>query len=140
MKEQKDKLKGKEILVDLAKEYIKDENQIIDFNAENKLTILRLKLYQKNMFNNSKENKDIIFEYINSYDKNVLRKMRGEEINNLTVFTSLYIDEDVSKEIRNELKFKMRLYDIDKVKVKRNMNFYEEPKFNKFNIHQFINK
>ena len=55
------------------------------------------------MFNNSKENKDIIFEYINSYDKNVLRKMRGEEINNLTVFTSLYIDEDVSKEIRNEV-------------------------------------
>jgi len=140
LEEKKDKLKGKEILVDLAKEYIKDENQKIEFNEDNKLTNLRLKLYQKNMYNNSKENKDIIFEFIHSYDKNALRKMSGEEINNLIVFTTLFTDEDGSKEIRNELNKEMRLYNIDKVKVKRNMNFYEKQKFNKLNIHQFIKK
>ena len=140
LEEKKDKLKGKEILIDLAKEYIKDENQKIEFNEDNKLTILRLKLYQKNMYNNSKENKDIIFEFIHNYDKNALRKMSGEEINNLIVFTTLFTDEDGSKDIRNELNKEMRLYNIDKVKVKRNMNFYEKPKFNKLNIHQFIKK
>ena len=140
LEEQKNKLKGKEIVVNLAEKYIKDENQIIEFNGENKLNDLRFKLYQKNLFNNSKENKDIIFEFINSHDKNYLRKMSGEEINNLIVFTTLYIDEDGSKEIRNELNLKMRLYNIDKIEVKRNMNFYEKQKFNKLNIHQFIKK
>ena len=140
LEEQKNKLKGKEIVVNLADKYIKDENQIIEFNGENKLNDLRFKLYQKNLFNNSKENKDIIFEFINSHDKNYLRKMSGEEINNLIVFTTLYIDEDGSKEIRNELNLKMRLYNIDKIEVKRNMNFYEKQKFNKLNIHQFIKK
>jgi peptide alpha-N-acetyltransferase len=130
LQEKKDALKGKEIIIDKVNEYIKDENQIEEYKEPNKLINLKIKLYQKNLFENSKENNDIIFEYVNCQDKKQLRKLRGEEINNLMIFSALYTDEEGIKELKNKLKEKMKLINVDEKEIARNLNFYEDKKFN----------
>ena len=130
LQEKKDALKGKEIIIDKVNEYIKDENQIEEYKEPNKLMNLKIKLYQKNLFENPKENNDIIFEYVNCQDKKQLRKLRGEEINNLMIFSALYIDEEGIKELKNKLKEKMKLINVDEKEIARNLNFYEDKKFN----------
>ena len=130
LKENNDKLKGKEIIVNLAEEYIKDNNEINEFKEENKLMNIRIKLYQKNLFNYAKENNDIIFDYINSQSKNELRKLKGEEINDFLVFSALYTDEEGIQEIKNKLNEKMKLINVDEKEIIRNLNFYEDKKFN----------
>jgi peptide alpha-N-acetyltransferase len=130
LQEKKDVLKGKEIIIDKVNEYIKDENQIEEYKEPNKLMNLKIKLYQKNLFENPKENNDIIFEYVNCQDKKQLRKLRGEEINNLMIFSALYTDEEGIKELKNKLKEKMKLINVDEKEIARNLNFYEDKKFN----------
>ena len=130
LQEKKDALKGKEIIIDKVNEYIKDENQIEEYKEPNKLMNLKCKLYQKNLFENPKENNDIIFEYVNCQDKKQLRKLRGEEINNLMIFSALYTDEEGIKELKNKLKEKMKLINVDEKEIARNLNFYEDKKFN----------
>ena len=130
LQEKKDALKGKEIIIDKVNEYIKDENQIEEYKEPNKLMNLKIKLYQKNLFENPKENNDIIFEYVNCQDKKQLRKLRGEEINNLMIFSALYTDEEGIKELKNKLKEKMILINVDEKEIARNLNFYEDKKFN----------
>ena len=130
LQEKKDALKGKEIIIDKVNEYIKDENQIEEYKEPNKLMNLKIKLYQKNLFENPKENNDIIFEYVNCQDKKQLRKLRGEEINNLMIFSALYTDEEGIKELKNKLKEKMKLINVDEKEIARNLNFYEDKKFN----------
>ena len=130
LQEKKDALKGKEIIIDKVNEYIKDENQIEEYKEPNKLMNLKIKLYQKNLFENPKENNDIIFEYVNCQDKKQLRKLRGEEINNLMIFSALYTDEEGVKELKNKLKEKMILINVDEKEIARNLNFYEDKKFN----------
>ena len=82
----KDNLKGKEIVVDLAKEYIQEENKKIEYKEETKLDNIRIKLYQKNSFYSPKENKEMVIECINGYEPKALRKMKGEELYNLIIF------------------------------------------------------
>ena len=130
LQEKKDALKGKEIIIDKVNEYIKNENQIEEYKEPNKLMNLKIKLYQKNLFENPKENNDIIFEYVNCQDKKQLRKLRGEEINNLMIFSALYTDEEGIKELKNKLKEKMKLINVDEKEIARNLNFYEDKKFN----------
>ena len=130
LKENNDKLKGKEIIVNLAEEYIKDNNEINEFKEENKLMNIRIKLYKKNLFNNPKENNEIIFDYINTQSKNELRKLKGEEINDFFVFSVLYTDDEGIQEIKNKLNEKMKLINVDKKEIIRNLNFYEDKKFN----------
>ena len=130
LQEKIDALKGKEIIIDKVNEYIKDENQIEEYKEPNKLMNLKIKLYQKNLFENPKENNDIIFEYVNCQDKKQLRKLRGEEINNLMIFSALYTDEEGIKELKNKLKEKMKLINVDEKEIARNLNFYEDKKFN----------
>ena len=130
LQEKRDALKGKEIIIDKVNEYIKDENQIEEYKEPNKLMNLKCKLYQKNLFENPKENNDIIFEYVNCQDKKQLRKLRGEEINNLMIFSALYTDEEGIKELKNKLKEKMKLINVDEKEIARNLNFYEDKKFN----------
>ena len=130
LQEKKDALKGKEIIIDKVNEYIKDENQIEEYKEPNKLMNLKIKLYQKNLFENPKENNDIIFEYVNCQDKKQLRKLRGEEINNLMIFSALYTDEEGIKELKNKLKEKMKLINVDEKEIARNLNFFEDKKFN----------
>ena len=130
LQEKKDALKGKEIIIDKVNEYIKDENQIEEYKEPNKLMNLKIKLYQKNLFENPKGNNDIIFEYVNCQDKKQLRKLRGEEINNLMIFSALYTDEEGIKELKNKLKEKMKLINVDEKEIARNLNFYEDKKFN----------
>ena len=130
LQEKIDALKGKEIIIDKVNEYIKDENQIEEYKEPNKLMNLKIKLYQKNLFENPKENNDIIFEYVNCQDKKQLRKLRGEEINNFMIFSALYTDEEGIKELKNKLKEKMKLINVDEKEIARNLNFYEDKKFN----------
>ena len=130
LEEKKDTLKGREIIVDLTKEYIKDDVEKMEFKEENKLNDIRLKLYQKNMFNNPKENNEIILDYVNSYGQNELRKIRGEEIYSLITFSALYTDEDGIQMLKNKLNEKMRLRNVDKDEIIRNLKFYENKKFN----------
>ena len=130
LQEKIDALKGKEIIIDKVNEYIKDENQIEEYKEPNKLMNLKIKLYQKNLFENPKDNNDIIFEYVNCQDKKQLRKLRGEEINNLMIFSALYTDEEGIKELKNKLKEKMKLINVDEKEIARNLNFYEDKKFN----------
>lgn len=130
LEEKKDTLKGREIIVDLTKEYTKDDIKKMEFKEENKLNDIRLKLYQKNMFNNPKENNEIILDYVNSYDQNELRKIRGEEIYSLITFSALYTDEDGIQMLKNKLNEKMRLRNVDKDEIIRNLKFYENKKFN----------
>ena len=138
--QEKDSLKGKEIIVEFAKEYIQEENKIQEFKEENKLNDIRIKLYQKNLFDNPKENNQIILEYVNCHDKNELRKKSGEEINNLIVFSALYTDEEGIQTLRNKLNAKMRLIVADKIKIIRNLNFYENKKFDRRNVFSLIDK
>ena len=140
LEEKKDSLKGKEIIVEFAKEYIQEENKIQEFKEENKLNDIRIKLYQKNLFDNPKENNQIILEYVNCHDKNELRKKSGEEINNLIVFSALYTDEEGIQTLRNKLNAKMRLIVADKIKIIRNLNFYENKKFDRRNVFSLIDK
>ena len=140
LEEKKETLKGKEIIVGLAKEYIKEENKIIEYKEEDKLNEIRIKLYQKNLFDNPKENNEIIFDYVNTYDQKELRKKSGEEINNLIVFSALYTDEEGIKELRRKLNDKMGLKNVDKFKVMRNLKFYEDKKFDKKNVFSLLDK
>ena len=139
LQEKKDKLKGKEIIVELANNYITNSNEIVKKKEEDKLNNIKNTLYKKNTFNLN-ENKKIILEYINSIDKTKLRKLSGEEINNLITNTSLYLDEEGIQDIKNELNLKMRLFDIDKAQIKRNLGFWENKKFNTSNVLNLVKK
>ena len=79
-------------------------------------------------------------ELIESIDKVELRKLSGEELNNLITSTSIYLDPDGVQDVRNMLNLKMRLFGIDKIKVKRNLGFFENKKFNQKNIMELIKK
>ena len=65
--ENKDKLKGKEIIINKLNEYIKDGDEKLEYKTDNKLNEIRFKLNEKNLFNNPKENNEIIFEFINFF-------------------------------------------------------------------------
>ena len=129
LKNNQDNLKGKEIIINKAKEFIEDNVENIEIKEENKFKKFRYQLYQKNIFNNPKENNKIIFDHINSYTNKELRKLSGEEIYNLLIFSSLYTNEEGIKEIKNLLKEKMKLIDVDEKDIIRNLNFFEDKKF-----------
>ena len=77
---------------------------------------------------------------MNCNDKKELRKKSGEEINNLIVFSALYTDEEGIQTLRNKLNAKMRLIVADKIKIIRNLNFYENKKFDRRNVFSLIDK
>ena len=129
LKDNQDKLKGKDIIINRIKEFVDDNSEKIEIKEESKLNDIKHQLYKKNIFNNGKENNKIILDYINSFTQKELRKQRGEEINNLLIFTSLYTDEEGIKEIKNILKEKMKLIDVDEKDIIRNLNFFEDKKF-----------
>ena len=128
--ENKDKLKDKEIIIGKINEYIKDGDEKKEYKADNKLNEIRFKLNEKNLFNNPKENNEIIFEFINCYNVKEMRKLKGEEINEYMTYISLYTDEEGIKEIKNKFNEKMKLVDIDEKDILRNLNFFEDKKFN----------
>ena len=139
LEEKKDKLKGKELIIELANDYIKDTNEIVEKKEENKFENIKNALYKKNSFNLN-ENKNTILEYLDGVDKTVLRKLSGEEINYIITSTSIYLDPDGIQDIKNRLNLKMRLFGIDKTKVRRNLGFWENKKFNTSNILELIKK
>ena len=61
MKDNKENLKGKEIIIDKIKEYIKEGDENNSYKEDNKLNEIRFKLNEKGKFNNPKENNEIIF-------------------------------------------------------------------------------
>ena len=130
IEDKKDILKGKEIIVNMAQEFTKNYDDNNEYKEEDKIKIIKYKLYQKNTFKNAKENNNIIFEFIKNYDQKELRKISGEEINNFIVFISLYTDEEGIKEFKKQLNEKMKLTNVDEKEIKRNLNFYEDKKFN----------
>ena len=130
LQDNKDKLKGKEIIINKINEFIKDGDEKNVYKVDNKLDEVKFKLYEKGLFDNPKENNEIIFEYVNSYNTKELRKLKGEKIYELITFSSLYINEEGVKEIKNKLYEKMKLVDIDEKEILRNLNFYEDKKFN----------
>ena len=128
----------KEIVVDLAKEYIQEENKKIEYKEETKLENIRIKLYQKNSFDSPKENKEMVVECINGYEPKALRKMKGEELYNLIIFSALYTDENGLQDIRNKLNLKMRLFKVNKQEVMRNLTFYEGKEFDTKKLFKFF--
>ena len=134
----RDNLKGKEIVVDLAKEYIQEENKKIEYKEETKLDNIRIKLYQKNSFYSPKENKEMVIECINGYEPKALRKMKGEELYNLIIFSALYTDENGLQDIRNRLNLKMRLFKVNKQEVMRHLTFYEGKEFDTKKLFKLI--
>lgn len=130
LEDNKDTLKDKEIIVNLIKKYVKDGDDKIEYKEEDKLNEIRFKLYEKGIFNNPKENGDIVNEFVNYYDKNQLRKLSGEKISNLITYCSLFIDEEGINEVKKKLNEKMKLIDVDEKELIRNLNFYEDKKFN----------
>ncbi len=125
----KDKLKDKEIIVNKINEYIKDGDDKIEYKVDNKLDEVKFKLYQKGLFNNEKENNEIIFGYIDSHNSKELRKLKGEEINELITYCALYTNEEGIKEIKKRFYEKMKLVDVDEKEILRNLNLYEDKKF-----------
>ena len=130
LQDNKDKLKGKEIIINKINEIIKDGEEKNVYKVDNKLDEVKFKLYEKGLFDNPKENNEIIFEYVNSYNTKELRKLKGEKIYELITFSSLYINEEGVKEIKNKLYEQMKLLDMDEKEILRNLNFYEDKKFN----------
>ena len=128
--ENKDKLKDKEIIINKLNEYIKDGDEKLEYKTDNKLNEIRFILNEKNLFNNPKENNEIIFEFINFYNVKEMRKLKGVEINEFMSYISLYTDEEGIKEIKNKFNEKMKLVDVDEKDILRNLNFFEDKKFN----------
>ena len=128
--ENKDKLKDKEIIINKLNEYIKDGDEKLEYKTDNKINEIRFKLNEKNLFNNPKENNEIIFEFINFYNVKEMRKLKGVEINEFMSYISLYTDEEGIKEIKNKFNEKMKLVDVDEKDILRNLNFFEDKKFN----------
>ena len=102
IKENKDKLKEKEIIINRVNEVIKEEDEKMIYKENNKLNEIRFKLSEKELFNNPKENNGIIFEFINFYNVKELRKLKGEIISEFITYCSLYTDEDGIKEIKKK--------------------------------------
>ena len=102
----------------------------MEYKTDNKLNEIRFKLNEKNLFNNPKENNEIIFEFINFYNVKEMRKLKGVEINEFMSYISLYTDEEGIKEIKNKFNEKMKLVDVDEKDILRNLNFFEDKKFN----------
>ena len=59
-----------------------------------------------------------------------MRKLKGVEINEFMSYISLYTDEEGIKEIKNKFNEKMKLVDVDEKDILRNLNFFEDKKFN----------
>ena len=130
LKDNKDKLKDKEIILNKINEVIKEGDDKLIYKEDNKINEIRFKLNEKNLFNNPKENNDIIFEFVNFYNTKELRKLKGEIINELITYCSLYTDEDGIKEIKKKFYEKMKLNNIEENEIKKNLDFYENKKFN----------
>ena len=130
MKDNKENLKGKEIIIDKIKEYIKEGDENNSYKEDNKLNEIRFKLNEKGKFNNPKENNEIIFTYVNGYNTKDLRKLNCEKINELFTYSALYTDEEGIKELKTKFYEKMKLVDIDEKEIIKNLNFYEDKKFN----------
>ena len=126
LQENKDKLKDKEIIINKINEYIKNGDDRITYKADTKLDEIRFKLNEKNLFNNPKENNEIIFEFTNSYSVEEMRKLKGEQIIELFSYCSLYTDEEGIKEIKNKFYEKMKLVNIEEKEIMKNLNFLED--------------
>ena len=125
----KDKLKDKEMIIDRINTYIKEGDEKMEYKEEDKLNVIRHKLDAKGMFNNPKENNDIIFEFVNFYDTKALRKLSNEKINELITYSSLYTDDDSIKEIKKKFNEKMKMVGVEEKDILKNLNFYEDKKF-----------
>ena len=130
IKDNENKLKDKEIITNKIKEYIKEGDDQLTYKEEDKLNQIRFKLYEKGLFNNPKENNEIIFDFINIYDKKQLRKLNGEKISELITYSSLFTDDEGINQIKKKFNEKMKLIDVDEKDIQRNLNFYEDKKFN----------
>ena len=130
MKYNKDNLKGKEIIINKIKEYIKEGDETNSYKEDNKLNEIRFKLNEKGLFNNPKENNEIIFDFGNSYNSKELRKLSSSKIYELITYCSLYTNEEGIKELKNKFYEKMKLVDINEKEIIKNLNFYEDKKFN----------
>ena len=130
LKDNSNNLKGKEIILERIKNYIKEGDEKLSYKAEDKISEIRFKLFEKGQFKDTSNNSEIIFEFINSYNTNELRKMSGEKINEYITYCSLYIDEEGIKKIKSKLNEKMKLVGIEEKDILKNLNFYEDKKFN----------
>ena len=130
MKYNKDNLKGKEIIINKIKEYIKEGDETNSYKEDNKLNEIRFKLNEKGLFNNPNENNEIIFDFGNSYNSKELRKLSSSKIYELITYCSLYTNEEGIKDLKNKFYEKMKLVDINEKEIIKNLNFYEDKKFN----------
>ena len=129
LKDNKDNLKGKDIIVDKINKYISEGDEKMEYKEDDKLNIIRYKLSNKGLFNSPKENNDTIFEFVNNYDCKALRKLSGEKINEFITYSSLYTDDEGIKDIKKKLNEKMKLVRVDEKEIMKNLNFYEDKKF-----------
>jgi hypothetical protein len=129
LKDNEADLKDKEIILDKINKYIKDGDEKLKYKEDDKINVIRYKLYTKGLFNNPKENNDTIFDFVNNNDVKTLRKLSGETINELITYSSLYTDEDGIKEIKKKFNEKMKLVGIDEKEILKNLNFYEDKEF-----------
>jgi hypothetical protein len=129
LKDNEADLKDKEIILDKINKYIKDGDEKLEYKEDDKINVIRYKLYSKGLFNNPKENNDTIFDFVNNNDVKTLRKLSGETINELITYSSLYTDEDGIKEIKKKFNEKMKLVGIDEKEILKNLNFYEDKEF-----------
>ncbi len=129
LKDNKDNLKGKDIIVDKINKYISEGDEKMEYKEDDKLNIIRYKLSNKGLFNSPKENNDTIFEFVNNYDCKALRKLSGEKINEFITYSSLYTDDEGIKDIKKKLNEKMKLVGVDEKEIMKNLNFYEDKKF-----------
>ena len=80
----------------------------------------------------------MVIECINGYEPKALRKMKGEELYNLIIFSALYTDENGLQDIRNKLNLKMRLFKVNKQEVMRHLTFYEGKEFDTKKLFKLI--
>lgn len=115
------------------------ENDALKFKEnensdENKVILMKFKLYEKGKFCKDEENLKIISDTIDSLDKNTMRRWSCNKVYDLVIFSGLFLDQEEKKIIRNKIKNKMKLTGADDENIlkefKRNINFYEDKKFN----------
>ena len=119
-----------EIISNKANEVLKEGDESKEYKENDGINNILFKLYEKNTFENAKENNSIISEIVNAYDVKEFRRLKSEKVYDTITVCSLYTDEEGVKEFKNKLCEKMKLTGIDEKELARNLDFYENKKFN----------
>ena len=119
-----------EIISNKANEVLKEGDESKEYKENDGINNILFKLYEKNTFENAKENNSVISEIVNAYDVKEFRRLKSEKVYDTITVCSLYTDEEGVKEFKNKLCEKMKLTGIDEKELARNLDFYENKKFN----------